>query len=111
MEQQVSKRRAAERKAFMDEWKLCDTVGERMKEEKARKREEEEEEARKKAHHPNEPQSWYDVEVGWRATGAAALRRCETTGEVKDRYLVAEAEQRAKAAHVRALGEKARRKH
>ena len=83
-----------------------------MKEEKARKRrEEEEEEAREKAYHPYEPQSWYDVEAGWRATGAAALRRYETTGEVKDRYLVAEADQRAKAAHLRALalGEKRRR--
>ena len=58
-----------------------------------------------KAYHPYEPQSWYEVEYMWRATGAAALRRYETTGEVKDRYLVAEADQRAKAAHLRALGE------
>ena len=55
---------------------------------------------------PYEPQSWYDVEAMWRATRDAALRRYETTGEVKDRYLAAEADKRAKAAHLRALGEK-----
>ena len=59
--------------------------------------------------HPYEPESWYDVEAMWRATGAAALRRWLTYGEVKDRYLVAEAEERAKAAHLRALGERQRR--
>ena len=75
--------------------------------------------------HPYEPESWYDVEAMWRATGAAALRRWltygevketkskkkykKTYGEVKDRYLVAEAEERAKAAHLWALGERQRR--
>ena len=46
---QRAEERAAEKMQWMEEWRLCDKVGEEQKKEKARRRqEEEEEEARKK---------------------------------------------------------------